>query len=81
MWHLREKLDEAGFPNVRLVASSGFTVKKCQVFAIANAPVNNIGTGSYLPENWLDTYTTADIVSYNGKHRVKLGREFLLEKL
>ena len=81
MWHLREKLDEAGFPNVRLVASSGFTVKKCQVFAIANAPVNNIGTGSYLPENWLDTYTTADIVSYNGKHKVKLGREFLLDKL
>ncbi len=81
MWHLRENLNEAGFPNVRLVASSGFTVKKCQVFAIANAPVNNIGTGSYLPENWLDTYTTADIVSYGGQHRVKLGREFLLDKL
>ncbi len=81
VWHLREQLDKAGFPKVHIVASSGFTVEKCKVFAQAKAPVDAIGTGSYLPENWLDTYTTADIVRYNDKVMVKKGREFLTRKL
>ena len=36
--------------------------------------------GSYLPENWRETYATADIVEYDGEKRVKVGREFLLRK-
>ena len=39
-----------------------------------------IGTGSYLPEKWTETYATADIIQYDGVPRVKLGREFLLRK-
>jgi nicotinate phosphoribosyltransferase len=39
-----------------------------------------IGTGSYLPQIWSQTYATADIVAYDGKPRVKAGREFLLYK-
>ncbi|MBT5457997.1 MAG: nicotinate phosphoribosyltransferase, partial [Rhodospirillaceae bacterium] len=39
-----------------------------------------IGTGSYLPATWSETYATADIVEYDGTPRVKLGREFLLRK-
>ena len=81
IWYLREQLDEAGFTKVKIVASSGFTVEKCKVFALSGAPVNAIGTGSYLPENWLDTYTTADIVRYGDKVKVKKGREFLTRKL
>jgi nicotinate phosphoribosyltransferase len=48
--------------------------------AVAQAPVDVVGTGSYLPEVWPETYATADIVAYNGEPRVKVGREFLLKK-
>ena len=80
VWHLRETLDKAGFPKVKIVASSGFGPDKCRIFAIAKAPVDIIGTGSYLPEKWTETYATADIIRYDGVPRVKLGREFLLGK-
>ena len=80
IWHVREQLDRAGFPRVKIVASSGFTPAKCKVMAVARAPVDAIGTGSYLPENWSETYATADIVQYDGKQRVKVGREFLLRR-
>ena len=39
-----------------------------------------IGTGSYLPELWSETYATADIIAYDGEPMVKAGREFLLRK-
>ena len=48
--------------------------------ALAEAPVDVIGTGSYLPENWSETYATADFIDYDGVARVKVGREFLLQK-
>ena len=77
IWYLREQLDKAGFHKVKIVASSGFGPDKCRVFALAKAPVDIIGTGSYLPTNWSDTYATADIIAYDGIPRVKVGREFL----
>lgn len=77
---IREKLDEAGFDKVRIVASSGFNPAKCRMMADANAPIDVVGTGSYLPENWSETYATADIVEYDDVKRVKLGREFLMRK-
>jgi nicotinate phosphoribosyltransferase len=48
--------------------------------ASVDAPIDVIGTGSYLPESWPETYATADIVAYDGEPRIKLGREFLLRK-
>ena len=80
IWRMREALDEAGFKRVRIVASSGFGVDKCRVMADAQAPVDVVGTGSYLPEQWSETYATADIVEYDGEARVKVGREFLLRR-
>jgi nicotinate phosphoribosyltransferase len=80
IWHMREQLDRAGFPKVRIVASSGFTPAKCKTMAVANAPIDTVGTGSYLPEVWTETYATADIVEYEGRASVKVGREFLLRK-
>ena len=71
-------LDDAGFDGVKIVASSGFGPAKCKVMASVNAPIDVIGTGSFLPENWSETFATADIVDYDGTARVKLGREFLL---
>ena len=62
----------------RIVASSGFGPEKCRMMAAANAPIDIVGTGSYLPELWSETYATADIIAYDGKPMVKAGREFLL---
>ncbi len=78
IWRMREALDEAGFPKVRIVVSSGFGVAKCRVMADTKAPIDVVGTGSFIPEDWHETYATADIVEYDGQARVKVGREFLL---
>ena len=78
VWHLRERLDAEGYNKVAIIASSGFTAEKCLAFGLAQAPVEMIGTGSFLPEKWSETQATADIVCYDGEERVKLGREFLL---
>ena len=78
IWRLREALDTAGFPKVKIVASSGFNPAKCRVMASAAAPIDIVGTGSYLPERWEDTYATADIIEYEGRPSVKVGREFLM---
>jgi len=80
IWRMRETLDEAGYRKVRIVASSGFGVEKCRVMADARAPIDVVGTGSFLPELWHETYATADIVEYDGVPMVKIGREFLLRK-
>ena len=80
IWSMRENLDNAGFPNVRIIASSGFTPRKCQTMASAKAPINIIGTGSFLPDKWSETCATADIINYGGQPKVKVGREFLLKK-
>ena len=80
IWRFREALDEAGYRGARIVASSGFGVDKCQVMADAKAPIDVVGTGSFIPVVWPETYATADIVAYDGVPLVKLGREFLLRE-
>ena len=47
--------------------------------ADANAPIDVVGTGSFIPDPWHETYATADIVAYDGVPTVKVGREFLLQ--
>ncbi len=78
--HTREELDRAGFDRTQIVASSGFSPQKCQIAGAARAPIDTVGTGSFLPATLTETYATADIISYNGVPRVKLGREFLLDQ-
>lgn len=78
IWRMREALDAAGFGAIKIVASSGFGPAKCRMMAAADAPIDVIGTGSYLPELWSETYATADIIAYDGQPMVKAGREFLL---
>lgn len=80
IWHLRDALNREGFHKVRIVASSGFDPAKCKVMAEAQAPIDVVGTGSFLPQRWTETYATADIIEYNGVKRVKVGREFLFRK-
>lgn len=81
IWRMRETLDEAGFGRVKIVVSSGFGVEKCRVMADTKAPIDVVGTGSFIPSDWHETYATADIVAYDGVARVKAGREFLLNTL
>ena len=79
IFHVREKLDDAGFDKVKIVATSGFDWSKCRVMADVAAPINIVGTGSYLPETWVETFATSDIIDYDGVPAVKVGREFLLK--
>ena len=68
---------KAGFPRVKIIASSGFGPSKCKLMASVAAPIDIVGTGSYLPERWSETYATADVIAYDDVQRVKVGREFL----
>ncbi len=77
--HVRRALDAAGYPTATIVGSSGFDPQKCQIMAAAKAPLDLVGTGSFLPATLTETYATADIISYDGVRRVKVGREFLFE--
>lgn len=80
-WHMRKALDSEGFQKVKIVVSSGFDIGKCKTFALAQAPIDVVGTGSYLPEKWRSTYATADIIAYDGVPRVKVGREYLVRRM
>jgi nicotinate phosphoribosyltransferase len=78
---LRQLLDSNGFNACKIVGSSGFNLFKCKVFGSARAPLDMVGTGSFIPENFSDTFATADIFMYDGKPMIKLGREKLFQGL
>jgi len=80
IFHVRDELDRAGLGKVRIIASSGFGPEKCRVMGEVKAPIDVIGSGSHVPDSWHETYATADIVEYDGKPLVKVGREFLLKR-
>lgn len=77
--HVRLALDDGGFRDAQIVGSSGFDPQKCQVMGAAKAPLDIVGTGSFLPATLSETYATADIIAYDGVKRVKVGREFLFD--
>ena len=78
VFHLRDALDAAGHGAVKIVASSGFGPAKCRLMGEVQAPIDTVGTGSYLPERWSETYAAADVIAYGDRSAVKVGREFLL---
>jgi nicotinate phosphoribosyltransferase len=70
--NVRAALDEAGFPNVKIVVSGGFDVEKIRHFADLDVPVDSYGVGSSL---FKDSYDfTADVVLREGKPVAKAGR-------
>jgi nicotinate phosphoribosyltransferase len=77
--HARQALDKAGYKTATIVGSSGFDPQKCQIMGAAKAPIDMVGTGSFLPATLTETYATADIIAYGEVKRVKVGREFLLD--
>lgn len=80
IFRMRQILDNAGFNAVKIIASSGFNIEKCQLMAKVNAPIDIVGTGSILSDNPTKTFTTADIISYNNNLMVKVGREYLIKE-
>jgi nicotinate phosphoribosyltransferase len=77
--HVRRALDKAGYKDAMIVGSSGFDAQKCQIMGAAKAPLDMVGTGSFLPATLTETYATADIIKYGDMRRVKVGREFLFD--
>jgi len=78
---MRQTLNAARFNAARVVASSGFNPFKCKMFGNARAPVEAIGTGSFIPDAYGETFATADVFMYDGEFDVKMGREKLFQGL
>ena len=64
-----------------LIGYAGSTVRAAEMFrdTFPDEPMV-VGTGSFIPDSWAETYATADIVAYGDVPMVKVGREFLLRK-
>ncbi|HEX6761822.1 MAG TPA: hypothetical protein VF094_03375 [Gaiellaceae bacterium] len=69
---VRDALDAAGFPEVKIVVSGGFTLEKIREFEAAGVPVDAYGVGSSLIRGSNDF--TADIVCVDGAPVAKVGR-------
>ncbi len=72
--NVRRALDAAGFPQVRIYVSGGFTVDKIRDFEQQGVPVDGYGVGSSLFQGRFDF--TADVVLLEGKPCAKVGREY-----
>ena len=71
---VRGALDEAGYLDVRIVASGGFTVERIQEFESKGIPVDAYGVGSSLIRG--DNDFTADVVLVDGRPQAKVGRRY-----
>ena len=71
---VRDALDAAGFGEVKIVASGGFTLDKIREFERDGVPVDAYGIGSSLIRGSNDF--TADVVLTDGRPSAKAGRRF-----
>ena len=71
--NVRQALDDAGHPGVRIVGSGGFTAEKIEQFEALGVPVDAYGVGSSLIRGQNDY--TADVVMVDGVPCAKAGRE------
>ncbi len=74
VWNVRDALDRAGHPEVRIVVSGGFTVEKIREFEALGVPVDAYGVGSSLFGGRFDF--TADVVRHEGRPCSKAGRGY-----
>jgi nicotinate phosphoribosyltransferase len=74
VWNVRRGLDAAGYRDVRIVVSGGFTVEKIREFERQRVPVDGYGVGSSLFQGRFDF--TADVVMLEGQPCAKAGREY-----
>ncbi|HBO38293.1 MAG TPA: nicotinate phosphoribosyltransferase [Pasteurellaceae bacterium] len=71
---LREYLDAAGFPKVKIIVSGGFDANKIRHFEQQNTPVDSYGIGSSLLK--VNIGFTGDCVRLNGVEQAKQGRHY-----
>jgi nicotinate phosphoribosyltransferase len=71
---VRGALDGAGFADVKIVVSGGFTASRIREFEAAEVAVDAYGVGSSLIRGQNDF--TADIVLLNGRPCAKVGRAY-----
>lgn len=69
---VRERLDDAGFGEVRIVASGGFDAERIERYEREGVPVDAYGVGSALLRRGHDF--TADVVEVDGRPCAKAGR-------
>jgi nicotinate phosphoribosyltransferase len=69
---VRERLDEAGFSAVKIVASGGFDCERIERYERERVPVDAYGVGSSLLRGGYDF--TADVVEVDGRAVAKAGR-------
>ncbi len=69
---VRAGLDDAGFENVRIVASGGFDAERIERYERAGVPVDAYGVGASLLRGGFDF--TADVVEIDGRPCAKAGR-------
>jgi nicotinate phosphoribosyltransferase len=72
---VRSALDEAGFQDVKIVASGGFNAERIAEFERTGVPVDAYGVGSSLIRGENDF--TADVVLVDGKPCAKVGRGYV----
>jgi len=72
--NVRRALDGAGFGDVKIVVSGGFTVDKIRLFEEQHVPVDAYGIGSSLFQGRFDF--TADVVMLEGNPCGKVGRSY-----
>jgi nicotinate phosphoribosyltransferase len=70
---VREELDRAGHPDVKIVVSGGFTAARIAEFEAEGVPVDSYGVGSSLLRGSNDF--TADVVMVDGEPHAKAGRQ------
>ena len=71
---VRDALDDAGFDEVKIVVSGGFTVEKIRRFEERGVPADAYGVGSSLLRGENDF--TADVVLLDGRQVAKVGRRY-----
>jgi nicotinate phosphoribosyltransferase len=71
---VRGALDGAGFPDVKIVVSGGFTAARIRAFEDQGVPVDAYGIGSSLIRGENDF--TADVVLLDGRPCAKVGRGY-----
>jgi len=70
---VRSRLDEAGFPRVRIFVSGGITPDRIREFIAAGEPVDGFGVGSYISAAKPNDFT-ADLKEIEGHPLAKRGR-------
>ncbi len=70
---VRARLDQAGFPNVRIVVSGGIDAERIRLFREQGAPVDAYGVGSSISGAPPIDFT-ADVKEVDGKPLAKRGR-------